>query len=72
MTYIADLTADWWQNLGFIWRESRSCYSNGCVHFFPASQLLLLDAGGYESVELWPGTPKDIVAVLRMLKSPGA
>jgi len=72
MTYISDLTADWWKNLGFVWRESRSCFSNGRVHFFPSNNLLILDADGYNSVELWPDTPKDIVAVLRMLRDPGA
>lgn len=68
MTHISDLTTDWWQNLGFKWKKSRSCYSLGCVHFFPSNKMLVVDAGGYDCVELWPDTPSDIVSVLRMLK----
>ena len=67
MPSIESLDAEWWQSLRFEWKESRSCFSNGCVHFFPSNKLLVVDAGGYNFVELWPTTMDDILTVLRML-----
>ena len=67
MTSIESLDAEWWSSIGFKWKESRSCYSNNCVHFFPSNKLLVIDAGGHNCVELWPTTMGDILTVLRML-----
>jgi len=69
MTYVQDLTDAWWLNLGFQWNDARGCYSKVGIHFYPVSRMLVLDAGGYNCVELWPDTPRDILSVLRMLRN---
>ena len=67
MSSLDALTAEWWSSMKFTWKESRSCYSYGQVHYFPANKMLVIDAGGYNCVELCPGTEGDILTVLRML-----
>jgi hypothetical protein len=45
---------------------------DGSMTYYPKFSLLQINAGGYESVEMYPHSEQDILTVIRLLQNPNS